>query len=87
MYLYIFMHVVAVVILGYFILDIVTSLFGKLAEHHADKKHNRDHYINDTYHIEEDNTEPVDVKKEDEPMPEIPDSAAKKVSKEKKKME
>lgn len=85
---YLVFRILAVILLVYYIIDLVMLLLGKFIEARAEKKSERArHYIEQDYSVELDNTETIDVKKEDEPMPEIPDNVAKKVSKAKKKME
>ncbi len=77
----------AIVMLIYFIIDLITTLVGKYMEQKAEKNSEKARkYIDDNYAIDLDNTSSIDISKTVVGIPEIPSNMSKKVSKEKKKM-
>ena len=72
-------------VLIYFIIDLATSLVGRYLEYRVTKElKDSNRYHDQNYFLEANNSDPIDVEKEE--LPEIPDNMAKKVSKAKKKM-
>ena len=86
MFEYLAVKIFAVIMLIYFIIDLITTLVGKAIEQKKEEKENSKSYITDNYAIDLDNTQSIDIKKSDIGIPEIPSNMSKKVSKAKEKM-
>ena len=77
-----------IAMLGYFIVDIATSLIAKCFEYFTEPKRDKasNHCLDSEYALGFDDAEPIKIDRSDIDLPEISDTMAKKVSRAQKKL-